>query len=160
MLLVLNESGQVIECQLHDFIIGIANTQVDAEAEYKELLRQLEEDDNVTQEQIEDFKRVAIIQRSIEEVRKRAKDLQDIRRSPTRYNNVQSKVMQHVYGSKTNLTSSNLRSMNLKQSQDLYTEMTASLYKSGYATRCPDKREKPFDITQGELDQIRNIKLN
>lgn len=57
-------------------IVELGQSQCDAEVEYKDLLRQLEEDENVTAEDIEDFKRVAIIKRSIEEVRKRAEELQ------------------------------------------------------------------------------------
>jgi hypothetical protein len=44
----------------------------EAELEYKDLLRQLEEDDNVTREDIENFKKNALIHKSIMEVRRRA----------------------------------------------------------------------------------------
>ena len=44
----------------------------EAEQEYRELMRQLEEDENVTREDIEIFKKNAILHHSILEVRKRA----------------------------------------------------------------------------------------
>jgi hypothetical protein len=44
----------------------------EAEQEYKDLLKQLEEDDNVTREEIENFKRNALIHKSVLEVRRRA----------------------------------------------------------------------------------------
>jgi hypothetical protein len=51
----------------------------EAEQEYKELLRQLEEDENVTREDLENFKKNALVHKSILEVRRRAQALQDIR---------------------------------------------------------------------------------
>lgn len=57
----------------------------EAEQEYKELLRQLEEDENVTREDLENFKKNALVHKSILEVRRRAQALQDIRSSPDRY---------------------------------------------------------------------------
>jgi demethoxyubiquinone hydroxylase (CLK1/Coq7/Cat5 family) len=44
----------------------------EAEQEYKDLLRQLEEDDNVTREEIENFKKNALIHKSVLVVRRRA----------------------------------------------------------------------------------------
>jgi hypothetical protein len=44
----------------------------EAEQEYKDLLKQLEEDDNVTREEIENFKKNALIHKSVLEVRRRA----------------------------------------------------------------------------------------
>ena len=44
----------------------------EAEQEYKDLLRQLEEDDNVTREDLEAFKKNALIHKSVLEVRRRA----------------------------------------------------------------------------------------
>lgn len=64
----------------------------EAEQEYKELLKQLEEDDNVTREDIENFKKNALIHKSIIEVRRRAQVMQEIRSSPERYHHVQSKI--------------------------------------------------------------------
>lgn len=51
----------------------------EVEAEYKELLRQLEEDENVTREDIEAFKKNALVHQSIIEVRKRAHHQAEIR---------------------------------------------------------------------------------
>jgi len=44
----------------------------EAEQEYRDLLRQLEEDDNVTREELETFKKNALIHKSVLEVRRRA----------------------------------------------------------------------------------------
>ena len=44
----------------------------EVEQEYKALLTQLEEDENVTREDIEAFKKKALIHQSLIEVRKRA----------------------------------------------------------------------------------------
>ena len=44
----------------------------EAEQEYKDLLKQLEEDENVTREDLENFKKNALVHKSILEVRKRA----------------------------------------------------------------------------------------
>ncbi len=54
----------------------------EAEQEYKELLRQLEEDDSVTKEEIDKFKKNALIHRSVLEVRRRAQEMKDLRCSP------------------------------------------------------------------------------
>lgn len=68
----------------------------EAEQEYKDLLRQLEEDENVTREDLENFKKNALVHKSILEVRRRAQALQDIRASPDRYRKAQSKVGQNI----------------------------------------------------------------
>jgi len=47
----------------------------EAEQEYKDLLRQLEEDENVTREDLENFKKNALVHKSILEVRRRAQAL-------------------------------------------------------------------------------------
>jgi hypothetical protein len=67
--------------------INIEKSQMlkEAEQEYKDLLRQLEEDENVTREDLENFKKNALVHKSILEVRRRAQALQDIRSSPERY---------------------------------------------------------------------------
>jgi hypothetical protein len=52
----------------------------------------MEEDENLTAEDIETFKKNALIHRSILDVRKRAQIQQQIRRSPERYSHVKSKV--------------------------------------------------------------------
>lgn len=44
----------------------------EAAEEYKELLKQLEEDENVTKEDLEAFKKNALVHRSVLEVRRRA----------------------------------------------------------------------------------------
>lgn len=44
----------------------------EAEQEYKDLLKQLEEDENVTREDLENFKKNALIHKSVLEVRRRA----------------------------------------------------------------------------------------
>jgi len=44
----------------------------EAEQEYKDLLHQLEEDENVTREDLENFKKNALVHKSILEVRRRA----------------------------------------------------------------------------------------
>jgi hypothetical protein len=44
----------------------------EAEEEYKDVLRQLEEDENVTVEDIDTFKKNVLIQKSILEVKRRA----------------------------------------------------------------------------------------
>ena len=54
----------------------------EAEKEYKDLLKQLEEDDHVTKEDIENFKKNALIHKSVLEVRRRAQEMQQIRGSP------------------------------------------------------------------------------
>jgi hypothetical protein len=64
----------------------------EAELEYKELLRQLEEDENVTKEDINAFKKNALIHKSVLEVRRRAQEMHDIRSSPERYHAVPSKI--------------------------------------------------------------------
>mgnify|MGYP001806423948 CR=1 FL=1 len=51
----------------------------EVEAEYKEILKQLEDDEHVTREDIEAFKKNAIVTQSIIEVRKRAQHQAEIR---------------------------------------------------------------------------------
>ena len=58
----------------------------EAEGEYRELIKQMEEDDNITLEDIENFKKNALIHRSVLDVRKRALEMQHNRGSPQRYN--------------------------------------------------------------------------
>lgn len=64
----------------------------EAEQEYKELLKQLEEDENVTKEDLENFKKNALVHKSVLEVRRRAQQMRDIRSSPERYYHVDSKI--------------------------------------------------------------------
>jgi hypothetical protein len=101
---------------------------------------------------------VAIIKRSIDEVRKRARELQEIRCSPSRYNKVPSKVMQHI-NSYTQLTASNLRQMNESHMSPSNSRLMASS-SSSHFTRIPEKRDRPFDITQDEMNRIKGIQLN
>ena len=54
----------------------------EAEGEYRELIKQMEEDDNITLEDIENFKKNALIHRSVLDVRKRALEMQHNRGSP------------------------------------------------------------------------------
>lgn len=68
----------------------------EAEIEYKELLKQLEEDENVTKEDLENFKKNALVHKSVLEVRKRAQQLQELRSSPERYHKVDSKIAQNI----------------------------------------------------------------
>lgn len=68
----------------------------EAEDEYKELLRQLEEDENVTREDIENFKKNALVHKSILEIRRRAQELHEVRSSPERYRKVPSKIQQNI----------------------------------------------------------------
>lgn len=44
----------------------------EAETEYKDLLHQLEEDENVTREDLENFKKNALVHKSVLDVRRRA----------------------------------------------------------------------------------------
>ncbi len=48
----------------------------------------MEEDENVTKEDIENFKKNALVHKSVLEVRKRAQQLQEMRGSPQRYHHV------------------------------------------------------------------------
>lgn len=60
--------------------------------EYNHYLEELKQKEGVTDEEIEEFKKAAIIKKSVDEIRKRYQDLEQIRKSPDRYNNVKSKV--------------------------------------------------------------------
>ena len=68
----------------------------EVEQEYKELLRRLEEDENLTKEEIEIFKKNAIVHQSLIEVRRRAREQEEKRKSPERYRSVNSKVSKNV----------------------------------------------------------------
>jgi hypothetical protein len=109
----------------------------EAEIEYRELLKQLEEDENVTREDIETFKKNAILHQSILEVRKRAQHQAEIRQSPERYRSFHSKIGQNIkvasnkFGSTIQLGSPSFASSTNK--------FTVSI------------RENPFDITDQEL---------
>lgn len=93
----LNQQGK--NQSLSPFVTPIlekAQMLKEAELEYKELLKQLEEDENVTKEDLENFKKNALVHKSVLEVRRRAQALQEIRSSPTRYNKVDSKIAQNI----------------------------------------------------------------
>ena len=59
----------------------------------------MEEDENVTREDIELFKKNAILHHSIIEVRKRAHHQAEIRQSPERYHSIGSKIAQNMRAS-------------------------------------------------------------
>lgn len=59
-------------------------------------MKQLEEDENVTKEDLENFKKNALVHKSVLEVRRRAQQMRDIRSSPERYCHVDSKIAQNI----------------------------------------------------------------
>lgn len=127
----------------------------EAEQEYKDLLRQLEEDDNVTREDLEAFKKNALIHKSVLEVRRRAQAMQEVRRSPERYRQVESKIGQNIrtsmkvssqrYGG---VNASNTSAMGSSQMFQSINKLTVT------------KREKPFDITDEEMARIKEMQLS
>lgn len=118
----------------------------EAEDEYKELLRQLEEDENVTREDIENFKKNALVHKSILEIRRRAQELQDVRSSPERYKKVPSKIQQNIQ-------------TQIRVSSNKYGNSPTTMSSSGqlYTTihhYTVTRRENPFDITEEEFTKV------
>jgi hypothetical protein len=60
--------------------------------DYYRTLDELRATEGVTEEDIKEYQRTALIRKSIDEVKKRAKDLEEVRKSPARYSGVKSKV--------------------------------------------------------------------
>lgn len=63
-----------------------------AKEEYEREIDELKHQEGVTTADIDQFKKSAIIKKSIENVKMRAQQLAAVRHSPTRYQNVKSKV--------------------------------------------------------------------
>jgi hypothetical protein len=59
-------------------------------------LRDLAREDGVTQEDVEDFKKVVLIQKSIGDVKQRALEQEEIRTSPDRYRKVKSRIKMNL----------------------------------------------------------------
>lgn len=60
--------------------------------EYYRTLDELKGTEGVTEEDIEEYKKTVLLRKSIDEVKKRYKDLEEVRKSPSRYAGVKSKV--------------------------------------------------------------------
>ena len=60
--------------------------------DYYRQLEELKATEGVTEQDVKDYEQTALIRKSIDEVKKRYQDLDEIRRSPARYQTVKSKV--------------------------------------------------------------------
>jgi hypothetical protein len=63
---------------------------------YHQELEELEQQRGVTSGDIDDYKKCLLLKRSLEDVRERAQEMKEIRKSPERYSNVKSKVKRNV----------------------------------------------------------------
>ncbi len=60
------------------------------------MIRDLELQDGVTPEDVEEFKKTLLIQKSLAEVKRRALEYEEIRNSPERYRKVKSTVKRNL----------------------------------------------------------------
>jgi hypothetical protein len=60
----------------------------ETESEYNERLRELEAQGELTKEEVEAYKKTALLLKSVDEVKRRAQELHEIRNSPERYKKV------------------------------------------------------------------------
>ena len=60
--------------------------------EYYRTLDELKQTEGITEEDVKEYERTAIIRKSIDEVKRRYQDLDEVRKSPARYTTVKSKV--------------------------------------------------------------------
>jgi hypothetical protein len=131
-------------------------------------LHQLANEEGVTDQDVEHFKKSMLIKKSLEHVRMRAKEQEEIRNSPDRYRKIKSRVKMNMKVlKKSTRNTRSLRKMELENNNQ--TERISSLTKSiggrrsemGMSSFSNSKkeRENPFDITEAEMARIKRTKL-
>jgi hypothetical protein len=123
----------------------------------------------VTDQDVEHFKKTMLIKKSLEHVRMRAKEQEEIRNSPDRYRKIKSRVKMNMKVlKKSTRNTKSLRKMELESNNQ--TERVSSMGKSygggrksemGMSSFSASKkeRENPFDITDEEMARIKRTKL-
>jgi hypothetical protein len=131
-------------------------------------LRHLANQDGVTDQDVEHFKKSMLIKKSLEHVRMRAKEQHEIRNSPDRYRKIKSRVSMNMKVlKKSTRNTRSMRKMEIEGGNN-QTERVSSLTKSfggrksemGITFSNSKKdRENPFDITDDEMARIKRTKL-
>ena len=105
------------------------------------------------------MKKNRLIQKSVEEVRKRAKDLFEVRHSPKRYKKVKSRITQNlkIQEQKSKAQRKIARDMQSSTSQN----PNRSYNKSQNTQRMTSKaKQNPFEISHEEMYSIKKTTLN
>lgn len=135
----------------------------------------------MTQEDVDDYKKMILIQKSIDEVKRHAKELEEIRKSPERYRKVKSRIRLNMRSTRIQnksrqaqgsqlatgqaagiQTMTSRKSMSpMKQSMGRSSEMFNRTQMSSCSLRKTQakKSDNPYDITDQEIRKMRNSPL-
>ncbi len=152
-------------------------------------MKDLANEDGITPEDVNDFKKTVLIQKSIDDVKQRAFEQEEIRTSPDRYRKIKSRIKMNMKSQRNSRNGSAMKkTMTTKKGNNPETdgnvnESRLSLNKSAgkvgrssalgsstmnqsmynHIQKCSSNkktRENPFDITVDEFNRMRNIKLS